>query len=80
MEGSTVTIRDRRFLTLASTRPSDPKAWKGRVELKLRRKQQLRHGKMSELRRWISQMGKPEPKTALRAPSYLWANKEEPVG
>ena len=50
-EGSTVTVRDI-FLTLANTRPRDPKEWKGRVGLKL---PQLRHAKKSER----SRVGKP---------------------
>ena len=81
-EGSTVTVGDRTFLTLANTRPSDPKEWKGRVEFKLRHKPQLRHVTKSEPRHCNSRLGKPEPKTALHAPNYPGAQhkKEEPTG
>ena len=42
-DGSTVTVRDGNFMTLANARSSDPKQWRGRVEFGLKHKPQLRH-------------------------------------
>ena len=46
-DGSTATVRDENFLTLANSRPNDPKDRKGRVEFGLRHKPQLRHAQKS---------------------------------
>ena len=64
------------FLTLANTRPNDPKEWKGRVEFKWRHKPQLRHVKKSDPGHCNSRIGKPEPKTALQVPNYLGATRK----
>ena len=75
--GSTVIIRARNFLTLASTRPRDLQEWKRRVEYKLRHKPQLRHVKKSEPRHCLLQIGKPELKNSALRAKLPGGNKED---
>ena len=61
-DGSTVTVRDEKFLTMRNTRPKDPKEWRGRVEFGLKHKPQLRHVQKTAPRPYDPLIGRDKSK------------------